>query len=80
MVTLPLCDGRGGGRRRMEVIGLLLQSLQRISIKLDHDAGGGGGRASCFGVRMENMSGTFARFSDAAPCPLSAQTETVAGG
>lgn len=35
---------------RVEVIGLLLQSLQHISIKLHHDAGdggGGGGGASC---------------------------------
>lgn len=41
MVTLSLRDGRG----RVKVIGLLLQSLQHISIKPDHDAedGGGGG-------------------------------------
>lgn len=31
----------------MKVIGLLLQSLQHISIKPDHDAGDGRGGASC---------------------------------
>lgn len=38
----------------MKVIGLLLQSLQHISIKPDHDAGYGKGGASCTLVtRME---------------------------
>lgn len=43
MVTLSLCDGRG----MVKVIGLLLQPLQHISIKPDHDAGDGRGGASC---------------------------------
>lgn len=43
MVTLSWCDGRV----RVKVIGLLLQSLQHISVKPHHDAGdgrGGGGK------------------------------------
>lgn len=41
MVTLSWCDGR----LRMKAIGLLLQSLQHISVKRHHDAGDVGGGA-----------------------------------
>lgn len=52
MVTPSWCDRRV----RVKVIGLLLQSLQHISVKPHHDAGNdGGGGASC--ILVTGMEG-----------------------